>query len=638
MNQALDTSKKYHKKTHHNDRIKSHENKVKKKLFHILFNNKILKHNILSPNSKKTIIKKIKNEEDFNQRDKLLSDTKNFYEIRNVNICLPYNQIKFPCDIVFNNCNIILYKDKKDKKGDNTTTIENYLYFYNCTFKKKLKLIDITFNKTLTFNHCNFEREVKIHRNRFLSHFVFINCHDKQNKEISSLDLQENTFEKYFFIKRCTIENIKLQKNDFEDRFYCVDSTFGNIENKEKLDFSNTLFKKEVYFNNSHFKNYVDFHECEFEKTACFYEVTFDEIPNFSQAIFKGNLNSVNTNLNFDFDELETKIKQEHGNDNKKSLDKFANDFRDSFRTFKSALIKDNNLLEASKLHKYELYCKEIELKQSWNKKGKNVENITDTQKNTWQFRDFIEYLLLTFYRKLSDHHTDFLKTFNNLILLIALYSIFIFTAGYKIESNNKNDIILSESNYILKASKDAIINSSFIQEYPTGISIFIFLICLSSITWLFLHIFKDVKVNFKIIKLITFEDIKNIRNLFYWVSFLICILIAIQSFIPDKQEKLEITLNIGIFFIFCIFYLFSICLKSLFLRYIIVCSSYIITIIAMGINIAILNPFIGKLINDSIKIEDTSFIYVTFAYSILTLSVLFSLQKTARKNSIVPN
>ena len=44
------------------------------------------------------------------------------------------------------------------------------------------------------------------------------------------------------------------------------------------------------------------------------------------------------------------------------NLDNFANDFRDSFRGFKSALIKDNNLLDASEFHRCELYCKEIEL------------------------------------------------------------------------------------------------------------------------------------------------------------------------------------------------------------------------------------------------------------------------------------
>ncbi|EAL2034040.1 hypothetical protein CEV70_05555, partial [Campylobacter jejuni] len=95
---------------------------------------------------------------------------------------------------------------------------------------------------------------------------------------------------------------------------------------------------------------------------------------------------------------------------------------------------------------------------------------------------------------------------------------------------------------------------------------------------------------------------------------------------------------NIGIFFTFCIFYLWTVCLNTLFLRYIFICISYIIVIIFVGANITILNPFIGKLINDKIFSNDPLFIYLTFAYTILIFLVLFSLQKTARKNSIVPS
>ncbi|HBD8838089.1 TPA: pentapeptide repeat-containing protein, partial [Campylobacter jejuni] len=105
-------------------------------------------------------------------------------------------------------------------------------------------------------------------------------------------------------------------------------------------------------------------------------------------------------------------------------LDKFANDFRDSFRIFKSALIKDNNLLDASNFHKYELYCKEIELK---NKKGKTFKDVVDR----WQ---------LIFYRKLCDHHTDILQSLNSLILVIGIFVIssvaivvgFNYSLGYK--------------------------------------------------------------------------------------------------------------------------------------------------------------------------------------------------------------
>ncbi|EAJ0895686.1 pentapeptide repeat-containing protein, partial [Campylobacter coli] len=101
-----------------------------------------------------------------------------------------------------------------------------------------------------------------------------------------------------------------------------------------------------------------------------------------------------------------------------------ANDFRDSFRNFKSALIKDNNLLDASNFHKYELYCKEIELE---NKKDKTLKDKIDK----WQ---------LFFYHKLCDHHTDILQSLNSLILVIGIFVLssvvmvfgFNYSLGYK--------------------------------------------------------------------------------------------------------------------------------------------------------------------------------------------------------------
>ncbi|EAL1246010.1 pentapeptide repeat-containing protein, partial [Campylobacter coli] len=214
---------------------------------------------------------------------------------------------------------------------------------------------------------------------------------------------------------------------------------FKNNEFKQVF-FRNSKFNDNVYFNNSIFNDYTDFNECEFEKTTSFYGVTFEKTPNFSQVIFKGNLNAINAKLNFTFDDLQQRIKQECTSYEsqrttkkagvipnlyqEKSLDKFANDFRDSFRTFKSALIKDNNALDASNFHKYELYCKEIELK---NKKYKTLKDKMDK----WQ---------LIFYRKLCDHHTDILQSLNSLILVIGIFVIssvamvvgFSYSLGYK--------------------------------------------------------------------------------------------------------------------------------------------------------------------------------------------------------------
>ncbi|HEG0493540.1 TPA: pentapeptide repeat-containing protein [Campylobacter jejuni] len=248
-----------------------------------------------------------------------------------------------------------------------------------------------------------------------------------------------------YFDQITNIKKISFLNCEFEEQIYlnfqeCLDSfQMDNCVFEDRVTIKGK-FNDNVYFNNSVFKDYADFHECEFEKTANFYGVRFDKTPNFSQAIFKGNLNAVNTNLNFTFDDLQERIKQEYAFYEtqrtakeagvipnlyqEKFLDKFANDFRDSFRTFKNALIKDNNALDASNFHKYELYCKEIELK---NKKGKTFKDVVDR----WQ---------LFFYRKLCDHHTDILQSLNSLILVIGIFVIssvaivvgFNYSLGYK--------------------------------------------------------------------------------------------------------------------------------------------------------------------------------------------------------------
>ncbi|WP_257942043.1 putative membrane protein [Campylobacter lari] len=409
----LHTLEKCCKRTHQNGKDKVDEDKIKDNLAEVL---KIKKDNIYTPSD--TGVIKLK-KEILRQKNELFSDDEEWYMVceETLDISSLYNKNNVQCNIIFSKCSISL----NNKQSQNDCIVKANLYFYNCTFEKALiKLENITFEKILFFNQCKFKRRVCMYNNRFLSHLVFIKCHDKQNDtKIISLNLQENIFEGYLFIKNCTIENINLWKNKFENRSYFVDSEFGyerDKDNKVKLNFSNARFEDNAYFNNSKFYSYADFHECEFNKIACLYGAIFDKAPNFSQIILKDNFNALNITLNFTFDDLEKQIKQEHEYFNKnkneqyqKSLDKFANDFRDSFRVFKNALIKDNNLLEASKFHKYELYCKEIELEE---KKPKMFS------------KEWIDKWQLVFYRKLCDHHTDILQSLNSLILVIGIFGV----------------------------------------------------------------------------------------------------------------------------------------------------------------------------------------------------------------------
>ncbi len=311
-----------------------------------------------------------------------------------------------------------------------------------------------------------------------------------------------------------------------------------------------SVVKQKVDFGNSYFKDYADFHECNFDNIACFYGVTFEKTPNFSQAIFKGNLNVVNTNLNFAFDNLEEKIKQEYNSYKsqriakevgvipnlyqEKSLDKFANDFRDSFRTFKNALIKDNNLLDASNFHKYELYCKEIELKF---KKPKTFS------------REWMDKWQLFFYRKLCDHHTDLLLNLRWLVVVVGFFVSVLFVLRY------------GDGNLLQFFNKDNDL----------------------------LKILKDM-LNIKAL---------NDSDATY--------LILLYSFI-------------GLFFV-----------RTFFIFY------YLVIFILM----LAMSPYnLFSVVNFVTKDQSSSFLenIITVAYALIMILVLFSLQKTARKSSIVPS
>ncbi|AJC86904.1 pentapeptide repeat-containing protein [Campylobacter sp. RM16704] len=546
--------------------------------------------------------------------------------------------------IKFENCRITF----ADSWLEDKTKIKQNLYFSNCDFTA-IELKNICFEnfeisgykyrnerkKSIIFNACEF-KELYLNNSTFSENIKFL-----EKTKIECLYVELNKFSKYFFIQDCVIGNINLWKNDFTKRCYFVDSKFGyerDENNKTKLNFSNANFKDNAYFNNSKFYNYADFHECEFEKIACFYGVTFDKAPNFSQVIFKGNLNVINTNLNFTFDDLKTQIEEEQENfnkdkneQNKKSLNKFANDFRDSFRVFKNALIKENNLLEASNFHKYELYCKEIELKQNQSKKDEYVENVIDTEKNMWRVRELVDFLLLGFYRKLCDHHTDVFKVFNNLILLVALYvlfsSSFIWVHSDKLKDTR---VILTVYEFF----------DGFHSYVDRGVVIFLLLGCMFTLYKLKAYESKNNILNKQEINFIyIINDFWNFIKSLFLAVFIPCIFYVIlgQIFTPIfNLDKYSLFVNI----LFVSLYICVVYTKSLFFgRYVVLILSYMYFFVILIEQPSVIHPLIGKITNEPDKnFNYPSLMTLYILYTILIALVIFSLQKTARKNSIVPS
>ncbi|EJR0829399.1 pentapeptide repeat-containing protein, partial [Campylobacter jejuni] len=383
LEKILNTLEKCCEETHQNHKS---EYQIRRWLFDILSKN--------NPNNIKEYDISILNEDkqnDFRQQDELFPRNEKWYLVCNkedskTDTLLLCDKIKdIPCNVIFNNCNIDLHIDEsKGVKKDNTETIKNHLYFYNCAFEKSLNLKNIIFEKTLTFNQCVFYNNLEIYQNQFLDHLVFINCHDNQDKKITSLDLQENEFKGYFFIKNCAIEKINLWKNKFKNRCYFIDSMFLKVDKLSKFNFSNANFQDNVYFNNTHFKDYVDFHECEFEKIACFYGVKFYKTPNFSACYFKEPkaVNLINVDIDkLDFKSVEKYIEDNYQDESYKNEHKlrYAKNLKDSFRVIKDVLITQNNTLEAQEWHKLELYAKEKELEIQLG--GDNKDSIKNIQK-----------------------------------------------------------------------------------------------------------------------------------------------------------------------------------------------------------------------------------------------------------------
>ncbi|EOJ0163148.1 hypothetical protein ACMZO3_001738, partial [Campylobacter jejuni] len=284
---------------------------------------------------------------------------------------------------------------------------------------------------------------------------IFYNEIDFLDIYTNELILEQNIFNKFLYIQNSTINNINLWKNKFKNRCYFMDSVFGNKNNENiKLNFSNAHFEDNAYFNNSKFYSYADFHECEFDDIACFYGVKFYKTPNFSACYFK-EPKAVNL-INVDIDKLDFKSVEKYIEDNykdesyknetkgiqdEKEIFKIQNEYRlryaknlkDSFRVIKDVLITQNNTLEAQEWHKLELYAKE--------KENHINLSVKDREKNADIFKNILIWfncVLLNVYRNTSDHHNDFLKILNFTVGMIVLYGVFIFFCQACIEPYSK--------------------------------------------------------------------------------------------------------------------------------------------------------------------------------------------------------
>ena len=303
--------------------------------------------------------------------------------------------------------------------------------FSECRFLKLVNFSKTFFTKSMCFKDCIFDKNINMEElvyspQSFMPVGMKSGGDGETKMKLEILDcafggevklcnsklLGEADFSGSSFAKKAnfsqTIFGNEKDSNDIVSFKHCVFS--------QGADFSNARVHASIYFNHAKFSGEVaDFHESQFDKVACFYGVMIGgKAPNFSQAIFNGNLNFVNTKIMLDFEGLRDFVVDKADRDERLSQEKrevgwrekTANDYRDSFRLIKNNLLKNNNTLDASQYHKMELYCKEIELES---KRQKSLS-------------DWLERWQLWFYRNTSDHHTDLLRIIACVVACIGLF------------------------------------------------------------------------------------------------------------------------------------------------------------------------------------------------------------------------
>jgi probable integral membrane protein cj0033 len=299
-----------------------------------------------------------------------------------------------------------------DAREFNGTKID----FTKAMFKQKVSFHRSIFNCEMLFKEACFEDSLIFTKAKFndvvnLSKVVFkeeVHFHGtKFNKAIIS----ETNFE---------------NKADFSNAIFNEKAYFRNAIFTKTAKLNNILFKNNAYFKNTLFKDFVDFGETNFENNANFYSANFEKPVNFSSIIFNGALNFVNAKTDFTYEELKKFIEDTNTNNIEKCISA-TNDFRDGFRLMKYALNNKGNALDASLFHRLELYCKELELEFTLeNTKAKDSKNDNEEAKPKSKSRIelFLDLITLKLYRNTSDHHTNLFQIINFAVLSIAVYGL----------------------------------------------------------------------------------------------------------------------------------------------------------------------------------------------------------------------
>ncbi|HEB7712160.1 TPA: hypothetical protein RZJ43_001463 [Campylobacter jejuni] len=527
------------------------------------------------------------------------------------------------------------------------------LIFNHCIFDYKIdKKTSIEQIKKLSFLNCNFKKEIYLHFQECLDIFQMDNC---------------------VFEDRVTI------KGKFNDNVYFNNSIFKNYAN-----FHTCEFEKTASFYGVRFEKVPNFSACYFKEPKA---VNLTNV-NIDKLDFKSLEQYIKDNYKDESCKNETKEMQDKKEtfkiQNEHQL-RYAKNLKDSFRVIKDVLITQNNKLEAQEWHKLELYAKEKELlfevESCYKEKNKPFIATKSEDKNSINLT--FSVLLLWIYRVTSLHHTNLPRIINFASLNIVAFGGLVCLITYLSYRIDKQNILWFFGVLILSVLVMAIVYLTLKKHKLKSIKLILFtflaflmaLFLIQSI--ILLHSFSDVVFALflyclLVIALICLYPYINLKSFisycFHWLVYFFLVMVVVIKpqlinpfagiFSSDKLYESQFEKSLNDLNVSAIINLAKISFKEFNLNQeyknisftelnsakalIVANKENLLKLNDVNSNIA--KEVLGekytellKIINQD-KITENTIKSTSVLYSIILLLCIFSLQKTARKNSIVPS
>lgn len=354
-----------------------------------------------------------------------------------------YDELDFGIEI--NNC-----KFKNDIKFNLLgSTVKAPIKISNVEFEKSFVINNVNFDNFIDISHCKFGVAFKddTHNNGYYTDIMFFNVRFNHS---------------FAFRHSKAFSGVEFSEVFFKENTTFIHSTFHKVLSFKKCTFYKTAEFNSVFMGDAFMLSYVDFkNEVIFTSALVQYDISFVGVAfRDSNIVQIAGLKIVS-----DFDSLRKKIIRYALDDYQFNKVNISAIILDSFRIIKNIGIEQNNIIHAKYWNKFEMYMNEILLSNELLiKKDENADEISKAY--TYEIKrnkilKYVDNIQLSINRLTSDHHTDFLKILLFTLSVIGGYFMINFGLSFdeKIISSICNFLDLGLAIY--------------------GVSVVIFLLCL---------------------------------------------------------------------------------------------------------------------------------------------------------------